>query len=530
MASLAERFFERFKGLLRAHGRYLIPTGLKPNEKGKIESPQSMRKTVQEPVTARLWQEHLNGTDAIGIVPINDESMCYFGAIDIDVYPHDNIALEEKIEALGLPLIVCRTKSGGAHCYLFTSEPVPAKVIRDSLIEWAAALGYPGVEIFPKQNKLEETGTGNWINMPYHGGTNTNRYALKNGRALSPKDFLEQADKYAISLSDLKDVAVKPFKRPVEPKEDRPEETGKGGSDLEQGPPCLVHIAAMGGEQGMRNNVLFSFAIYLKKRYGDDGLDRLGTYNTMYCKPPLSTKEVDAIAKSVRNKKYNYKCKDEPIVNYCNRELCRKQAYGVGERGPRGADSTNLDLGVMKMVKTIPPAWVWVINGVEIEFMAEEISEQKRFANIIFNRLKFIPDQVKADVWRETVNSYSSIAEEVEAPADATKEGQTMEHLHRYCTTRANGRALEELLIGRAFTDKVKHRTYFTVTDFLAFLQQKRASNIDERRLFMDLLPRGLETHLEKLKGKLMSFWSIPEFSTQTTPFEVPEKEPEQSM
>ena len=84
-----------------------------------------------------------------------------WAAIDIDVNDIDHASLGKKVEDLGLPLVVCRSKSGGAHCYLFLQKPCPAKDVVDALRNWSAALGYPGVEIFPKQIRRaldQETG------------------------------------------------------------------------------------------------------------------------------------------------------------------------------------------------------------------------------------------------------------------------------------------------------------------------------------------------------------------------------------
>ena len=43
---------------------------------------------------------------------------------------------------------------------------------RDKLIEWAGELGYANCEIFPKQIeiKADRGDTGNFLNLPYHGG------------------------------------------------------------------------------------------------------------------------------------------------------------------------------------------------------------------------------------------------------------------------------------------------------------------------------------------------------------------------
>ena len=68
------------------------------------------------------------GTENLGIIPINDNSECRWGCIDIDSYAgFDHKKLINKIKNLNLPLIVCRSKSGGAHVFLFTSDYVSEK-------------------------------------------------------------------------------------------------------------------------------------------------------------------------------------------------------------------------------------------------------------------------------------------------------------------------------------------------------------------------------------------------------------------
>ena len=50
---------------------------------------------------------------------------------------------------------MCRSKSGGAHLFLFTEEPVTAEDLRNKLTQLAAVLGYGNCEIFPKQIKIK---------------------------------------------------------------------------------------------------------------------------------------------------------------------------------------------------------------------------------------------------------------------------------------------------------------------------------------------------------------------------------------
>ena len=135
--------------------------------------------TIHKPVTKDLYEKHLNGEISLGIIPIRADGKCKFGCLDLDDHKKGGIKkdfnykkLLEKIKFLKLPLIVCRSKSGGAHCYLFIKEWVSAATVRQKLKKMSYALGYERgtVEIFPKQDSLKPGDRGSFINLPYHGG------------------------------------------------------------------------------------------------------------------------------------------------------------------------------------------------------------------------------------------------------------------------------------------------------------------------------------------------------------------------
>ena len=75
-----------------------------------------------------------------------------------------------KVWNLKLPLIVCRSKSGGAHVFLFTKENIPASLMQSKLKQMSIILGYEGSEIFPKQTEIlvDRGDTGNFLNLPYY--------------------------------------------------------------------------------------------------------------------------------------------------------------------------------------------------------------------------------------------------------------------------------------------------------------------------------------------------------------------------
>ena len=160
----AGRMAALFCGFSQAYGTY--DARQLGTVKGKQKVPQFM---VKEPLTINLFKAHLSGQTPVGIYLLDDDEQVSFGAIDIDQYPIDHGALANRLDELSLPLIVCNSKSGGAHVYIFFESPQdPAKTI-GNLKAIAEAIGYPGAEVFPKQVKRPSGGYGNYINLPFFG-------------------------------------------------------------------------------------------------------------------------------------------------------------------------------------------------------------------------------------------------------------------------------------------------------------------------------------------------------------------------
>ena len=189
------RFREIFEGNNSAYGIMKL-TG-ETTEKGKAVAKAFIKR---EPVIDKLWQDHIDGKDpALGIIPINEDNMCRWGCIDVDVYNLDHLALMRDIKGKGFPLVTFRSKSGGAHLFLFAKEFIPASLMQSKLKTMAKALGYDGSEIFPKQTEIfvDRGDTGNFLNLPYHGGVRGLRYTFEaGGVAASLESFYSIYDEW----------------------------------------------------------------------------------------------------------------------------------------------------------------------------------------------------------------------------------------------------------------------------------------------------------------------------------------------
>ncbi len=192
------RFAQLFQSFSESHGQFEAKSTRSKDGKNKGEY-----RTVPGLID---FASHLHGSSpSYAAIPLLDDgSSCKFGAIDIDVYGIDLRALAQDTREL--PLCVCGSKSGGAHLFLFTQDPVRASIIQRVLGEWATALGYPNAEIFPKQTKRHKGDTGNAINLPYFGDV---RWSVaETGIELPLDEFLNAAEKRLVDLAYLETVKV----------------------------------------------------------------------------------------------------------------------------------------------------------------------------------------------------------------------------------------------------------------------------------------------------------------------------------
>jgi len=448
--SLAPRFHALFAGLERAHGIYFKLDS--EREDGKLTCTRKPD-TLVDPVTDALWLEHLTGGNGLGIVPIREDSTAMFGAIDIDVYDGlSHAAIAATLVELNLPLIPCRSKSGGCHVCLFTSVPVSAGAMQAKLSEIAAMIGHGTAEIFPKQTALADNDFGSWINMPYYAGEATTRYGVRpDGEPLSMEQFLETAARVAVGPG---------FFKPVSAKEAKEKET------FPNGPPCLNHLAKIGVPVSGGNTALFNIAIYNKKSMPSGWEDATATANQSILTEPRTLQELNDIVKSLGKKDYGYQCKQEPLKAYCNSTKCQLRTFGVG--------SGNFpSLGELRKLDIDPPVYFWdmTIGGkqITIELTAAQVQDPREFKKRVWQKANLSIPPVKQEVWDKTLNALEPEGklQIIYVPEDASTEGQVWELIEQYCT-RNEANSKDEILLGRPWTDS--GRTYFRLLDLMRFL------------------------------------------------------------
>lgn len=508
IVSDAERFSKIFDGLRAAYGTYRV-------EKRAANGKNTGKATViHEPRTTALWRAHLQGSgDGLAIIPINESNSCVWGCIDIDQYPLDHKLLVEKIRKQKIPLVVCRSKSGGAHAYLFSKEWVPAAQMRDVLRHLASSLGISnGSEIFPKQVELnlERGDVGNMLNTPYFDAENGLRYAfLDDGTSATLEQFFDLYEKYVQTPEQL--VALMA---------EKPRENEK---TLKDGPPCLQILAEQKISEGGRNNGLFNLGVYLRKAFPNSWEAEILGYNLAYLDPPLPLGEVNIIVKQLNKKDYAYRCKDAPINAYCNSDLCRTRLHGIG------AALSGMNIANLRKYDSVPPVWFIDVNGRPLEIDTEALMNQSFFQKACIEQLNFLPRSTSKQVWEGRVNGLLQEMTDtdgavIKVSQDSSVVGQLYEHLEEWCTSMQQAATKEEILLRRPFKDE-DGRIVFRLKDFENYLKKLRFYEFKSHKIAQRLRDMHGTSLLVKIRGRPVRVWSIPPFEGEEVSVEAPKFE-----
>lgn len=446
MASAGDLFIELFRGNMAVHGQHIPAARVKEGEKAKGESF-----TRTEPVTRELYQRHCYGDYSLGIVPIDQNNNVRFVAIDIDVYPCDPRYYAAFVDRYKLPLTIFRSKSGGAHAYCFFSADTPAARALDLLHVLRHLLRIPSnAETFPKQRRLTAKQKGNWINLPYFGGELSERYAYNpSGERMTFETAMNWCYNRRTTLKGL--------------------EACLESLPFSNAPPCLQSIF-MNSEVSVnnknRNIFLFNAAVYLKSRFKDEFSEKLIEINDELDKPLNVSELENTVIASHSRGSYTYQCEDSFLHEHCLKELCKGRDYGKG-----CGTISNFSFEKLTQVKSMPPYYKWLVNGVEMVFFSEtELRNQDKFMDFCVRHLHRLPNKLKQDAWTEILNSALADieVEEVSTEDDLSSVSLWASYLREFLTERQMAQRPSQITMGQVYKSGDKY--YFRVEDFYNFL------------------------------------------------------------
>lgn len=477
-------FSQFFQGNVNAYGSTIVG----PTINGKAEANSHLE---HSPVTAAVWNRHLNGEESIGIAPIMDDGNCYFGVIDIDNYDYDLTDIIDAIEDFELPLIPCWSKSKKLHIYILFSEPTKASdVIKICEYYKHAFACREKTEVFPKQSKTSEKYTFySWINLPYFDANNRENHRKmvgKNGKLYSINEFVEIAGRrrrtHEEHLSFIKDM---PY------------------SDA---PPCVLSgVLLRDVGPGQRNDWLFSVGVYLRMKDETVDLnDELTKVNESLHSPIPNEELYTTIIRGFTKKTYFYKCS---VLERCDEKWCRKQAFGKGSTA-----STGLEYGELTQIMTDPPYYEWIVNGQKLTFYNEnEMLMQNKFRALCMRQLHIVPNRAKDDVWSGILTRALSnvrIVEPNTGVGDFSTGSLFLDAIYDFFRARREADNITQIMMGRVYKNKEREEFVFTAAAFISFLQDKKGMRMSSIEMRSRLIELGAH---KQDNAWYLPFGSVPE-------------------
>ena len=482
-----KKFIEIFSGLERAYGQ---TQSRSKNESGKLEAKSWIEK---EPLTEQKWIDHLDGKEpSLGIIPIKDDNTCTWGAIDIDTYDgFDHKKLIKTIIEKKLPLVVCKSKSGGAHIFLFVKQSCSAKDMQMKLAEIAAWIGYGESEVFPKQIELNSKGTGNFLNLPYNHPEYPTRYALNdNGDALDTLySFIEYYETKVVDK--ITDVVID---KPV---------TKKSNDDFKNAPPCLVTLASQGFAEGSRNMAMFQLGVYLRQRFPEQLETKLDYYNTKYFSPPLPSREVLTILKQVEDKKYFYRCEDPTFKSVCEKIRCQTMKFGIG-------NSASNDITSLKKWVSDNPMYEVTHNGKVIILSLDQLANHGEYRKATIAQANESPRPIAPAIWADIVDGLLKNMGEgdyIHLPGEVTAKGQFLDQLKIFLENNGGAKDRQDVLQGMVY----EHEKYlfFKPQSFRDFLKMKRFTKMSDSHQYKIFSEFGGNTAKLRVNNKAEHCWKV---------------------
>lgn len=498
-------FAQLFQGRADCFGTYRV---FEESQSGKQKGKAVTYPNDRQPdrvLTDGDWDAHLAGKQRLGIVPILPDGTCGWFAIDIDDYSVNQHQVVVDIERKELPLVVCRSKSGGAHLYCFINGSIEASLGIELGTKWAEMLGFKGSEVFPKQSSLDyKDAIGNWIICPYFKGDKAADFAYGiQGERLSLDEFVQWANAKQISPEEAAEYLKKK------------EQSAKDMTDDEiwaQSPPCIQWFRENGVSEGGRNNLFGHMCVYYQKK---DAL--LGTDNwkndavefiNSYSDEPLGWEETNHTIQTHTRKEYQYHCKNQPMAAQCNNEACLKLILGVG---PDRSFYGDVEITSMIKIDSKPPIWIPRINGKDIEMNTDTLLSPRKFKFAIADALNILMPGMVQITHDAIIGPVMSGALTIEPLDELTPEGKTMSVFQEWTgNLLSKSKSLEDLQKGLPINVEDDNSIYFRGQDFLAEYRRVYKDNMADRDIWAALRRGGFQRKRLRSGKKVSWIWLYP--------------------
>jgi hypothetical protein len=482
-------FYTLFRANQSAYGVTDVTKG-EYDEKGKFRAESRL---VHQAPTPAVVGRHLNGEVSMGLMPIDNDGMCSWGAIDIDSYHRSLDRIVKAIYDFDIPLVPCYSKSKKLHLFIFFKASVPPRDVQALFRVYFSYFDLDDkTEMFPKQRDASSTAKSyySWINLPYFG--ETRRSLNEKMEELPFSTALQQMASKQLTLKEhLAFLEQMPF------------------SDA---PPCIQSGCILRDiPQGNRNNFLFSVGVYFRLKDEGADLDSLvSAVNRSLIDPIDESRLQETILTGLKKKSYFYLCAS---MAGCKKEECRNRDYGIESK-----ETTGLEYGELEQYRTDPPYYVWTVSGKKMVFYNEsEMLHQNKFRELCHRYLHIVPRKLNDDRWTKILNRANEhivIHDVLDKEGGFSHGSQFLQNTIDFFVNRRPAQDKTQLALGRTWHDKSTDTYVFKSTSYLSYIR-----NVKDFKVYS---PIELQTKLQEL-GAVQegSFWRIP---TSKIPLSVEEQ------
>lgn len=470
------KFHELFRGSETGRGYYGEIKGAQATDRGKLTS---LARTIPEPATPELFELHLAGKKRLGIPPVMQDRTVAWFCIDVDFYQGEisYTDVAQAIVSCGLPLVMCRTKSGGAHLFCFLEEPIPAGKAIEIAKRFGEKLELPSdhVDYFPK---TAEVNNNFWVNMPYFG--DACHATGEDGQGnLSLDEFLVFANDRIVSAVDL-DIKKK-------------EKVKKSKSDA---PPCIDYMIENGVEEGNRDLALCQFIVYAKRKWPDEWEEKATEFNEDHINPPLRKDELRKTLKSNKAKDYNYQCKAMKAI-FCDANACKKRAFGVGS-----GEEIEVPIENLEKIDGEEPIYRVTLYGKTFTCEVKQLFNIVDFRKAAFAACdRFVP-AMKQHIWEEVLTQHLDQMAVTKAAVDTEMRDRVIAQFQQWCDKFVHTGSLAEAILVRApYYDG--NRIVFSGDHFMTLIDRNLKCNRDKVFIYM----RGWGVCVIEEQGQKLWCW-----------------------
>lgn len=484
MQELAKQLAELFQGSTDVRGVYDMrkPTTIDGKVKGKPH-------TEMTGPTEKHWYEHLTTMIGLGVSPIEKkgkiDNKVRWAVIDIDKYDFDYGPTLKAVE--NTPFVPVRTKSGGLNLFVFFKAWVSAGAARKCLIDISRRIGFGGSEVFPKQSKIliERGDSSSWVNMPYNGGRESERYGLApDGSRLSIEQFISLANIRRTTLKDLNALEISGTSQ-------------KDHEHIPDGPPCLQWLTDNGFPKGSMNRALINLGVYYKRATPDTWEERVEQANKKWMTPG-TREEVKQVINSLNKKGYSYTCTEEPMCSHCDSVTCSQRKFGVSAtlQLPKITELTK--------IKTVPPVYFMTVEDNRIgPITSVDLMDSMTIARIIFE-VTNKPLMIKRVDWFKFLTDLMTDIDELDSPETRGEYGRLMEQLGEYLVSGHVTEVKTEVVMGRVYADGDKRM--FQLSSFINYLTQ-HGFKYNRNEIVAILKEEKIKSKVLKIKDRQYRVW-----------------------